>query len=49
MKVAVVGSRSLMINNLENFLPADTDEIVSGEQKVLIVVQEDMLRRKEYN
>ena len=30
MKVAVIGSRNLIINNLENYLPIDTTEIVSG-------------------
>lgn len=30
MKVAVVGSRGLKINNLEEFLPEDTTEIISG-------------------
>jgi len=30
MKVAVIGSRSLKINNLDAYLPIDTNEIVSG-------------------
>ena len=30
MKVAVVGSRSLKIENLEKYLPPETTEIVSG-------------------
>ena len=30
MKVAVVGSRKLTINNLGDYLPKDTTEIVSG-------------------
>ena len=30
MKVAVVGSRSLTINNLGDYLPKDTTEIISG-------------------
>lgn len=30
MKVAVIGSRGLTINNLENYLPPNTTEIVSG-------------------
>lgn len=33
MKVAIVGSRDLKINNLENFIPEDTSEIVSGGAK----------------
>lgn len=30
MKVAVIGSRSLVVSDLERYLPEDTDEIVSG-------------------
>ncbi len=30
MKVAVIGSRGLEVNDLEKYLPAETDEIVSG-------------------
>lgn len=30
MRVAVIGSRKLKVNNLENYLPADTTEIISG-------------------
>ncbi len=30
MKVAVIGSRSLYVNDLENYLPKETTEIVSG-------------------
>lgn len=30
MKIAIIGSRNLIVNDLENYLPADTDEIVSG-------------------
>lgn len=30
MRVAVIGSRNLIISNLENYLPLDTTEIVSG-------------------
>lgn len=33
MKVAVIGSRGLTINNLEEYLPAETDEIISGGAK----------------
>lgn len=33
MKVAVIGSRGLMINNLENYLPPETTEIISGGAK----------------
>lgn len=33
MKVAVVGSRGLKVDNLEKYLPEDTDEIVSGGAK----------------
>ena len=30
MKVAVIGSRGLQVNQLEDYLPEDTTEIVSG-------------------
>ena len=30
MKVAVIGSRNPMIENMDNYLPEGTDEIVSG-------------------
>ena len=30
MKIAIIGSRSLSINNLEEYIPKDTSEIVSG-------------------
>lgn len=30
MKVAVIGSRGLIVENLEKYLPAGTEEIVSG-------------------
>ena len=33
MRVAVVGSRTLHIENWENYLPTDTDEIISGGAK----------------
>ena len=31
MKVAVIGSRGLAVDNLGDYLPEGTDEIVSGE------------------
>ena len=33
MKLAIVGSRTLVINNLENYLPENITEIVSGGAK----------------
>lgn len=33
MKVAVIGSRGVVVNNLENYLPNDTTEIISGGAK----------------
>lgn len=30
MKVAVIGSRGLKVDNLEDYLPEETDELVSG-------------------
>lgn len=33
MKVAVIGSRGLNVSNLEDYLPEDTTEIISGGAK----------------
>ena len=33
MKVGVIGSRGLTVDNLEQYLPEDTTEIVSGGAK----------------
>lgn len=33
MKVAIIGSRGLKVDNLEKYLPKDTTEIVSGGAK----------------
>ncbi len=33
MKVAVIGSRGLTVDDLQKYLPQDTDEIVSGGAK----------------
>ena len=33
MKIAVIGSRNLKVDNLEDYLPADCTEIVSGGAK----------------
>ncbi len=33
MKIAVIGSRGLSVENLELYLPKETDEIVSGGAK----------------
>ncbi len=30
MEIAIIGSRNLMVNNLENYLPTGISEIVSG-------------------
>lgn len=30
MKLAIIGSRSITVKNIEDFLPEDTEEIVSG-------------------
>ncbi len=30
MKLAIIGSRSLTVKNIENYIPENTDEIVSG-------------------
>ena len=33
MKLAIIGSRSLIINNLEDYIPENTVEIISGGAK----------------
>lgn len=33
MKIAIIGSRGLRIKNLQNYLPENVDEIVSGGAK----------------
>ena len=33
MKIAVIGSRNVFVENLKDYLPADTTEIVSGGAK----------------
>ena len=33
MKVAVIGSRGLLVDNLEKYLPQETTEIISGGAK----------------
>ena len=33
MKIAIIGSRGIVVNNLENYLPKDITEIVSGGAK----------------
>lgn len=33
MRVAIIGSRNLTVDNLKDYLPDDTDEIISGGAK----------------
>lgn len=33
MRVAVIGSRTLIVSNLEDYLPGDTTELISGGAK----------------
>ena len=35
MKVAVIGSRSLYVNDIENYLPKETTEIVNGKKELV--------------
>jgi|GEM_PF-2864672 len=44
MKIAIVGSRSITVNNLGDYLPENTTEIVSGGAMVLTEVREITLR-----
>ncbi len=45
MKIAVIGSRSLKIDNMGDFLPADITEIVSGGAKGIDAVAADYARQ----
>ncbi len=45
MKIAVVGSRSLKIDNMGDFLPAGITEIVSGGAKGIDTVAADYARQ----
>lgn len=36
MRVAVIGSRNLTIENLQDYLPPETTEIISGGAKYVI-------------
>lgn len=44
MKIAIVGSRSITVNNLGDYLPENTTEIVSGGAIELTEVREITLR-----
>ena len=47
MKVAVIGSRSLRINDMRFYIPSATTEIVSGGAKGVDKAAEDFARKKE--
>lgn len=47
MKVAVIGSRSLIINNLEDYLPKETIEIVSGCAKGIDTVANEYAKEHQ--
>ena len=44
MKIAIVGSRNLTVNALDNFLPPDTTEIVSGGARGIDTCAENYAR-----
>ena len=46
MKVAVIGSRGLVVNDLEKYLPSDTSEIVSGGAKGIDTCAEQYARNR---
>lgn len=46
MKVAVIGSRGLVVNDLSKFLPKDTTEIVSGGAKGIDTCAENYAKQK---
>ena len=37
MKIAVIGSRTLTVRNLEKYIPKDTTEIISGGANVIVM------------
>ncbi len=47
MKIAIIGSRNLYVENLEKYLPQDTTEIVSGGARGIDTCAEIYAREKE--
>ena len=47
MKVAVIGSRGLVVDNLGDYLPEGTDEIVSGGAKGIDTCAANFARAKK--
>ena len=46
MKIAIVGSRNLKVENLEDFLPPETREIVSGGARGIDTYAEHYAKKK---
>lgn len=46
MKIAIIGSRNLTVTNLEDYLPEDVSEIVSGGAKGIDSCAADFAREK---
>lgn len=46
MKVAIIGSRGLSVNNLDNYLPSDITEIISGGAKGVDSSAREYARKK---
>ena len=46
MKIAVIGSRNLNVHNLEDYLPPDTTEIVSGGARGIDTCARDYAHQK---
>ena len=46
MKVAVIGSRNLIVKDLSKYLPIDTEEIVSGGAKGVDLCAREYARKK---
>ena len=46
MKLAIIGSRSLKIDNLEKYIPRDVTEIVSGGAKGIDKIAAEYARKK---
>ena len=46
MKLAIIGARNLVVENLEDYIPSNCDEIVSGGARGIDKCAEDFAHRK---
>ena len=49
MKIAVIGSRGLSVENLELYIPKKLMKLCQVEQRALIPLQENTPRKRELN